>query len=152
MHKVPGGGHPDAPAPGPLRKQPEPSLRRRDSAATTRRARAEKSARRQRGGGVAAEGEGAGGGEGLPPWPAAGATVETWDQRSPDAEPALRRARLSSAALPAHQKWGKGSTLAAQGMLGGTNTMVSWVVFFVKMGKKLGKVPIKSHIQGMEGD
>ena len=46
--------------------------------------------------------------------------------------------------LPAHHKWGKGSTLAAQGMLGGTDTLVSWVELFVKMGKKLGKVPIKS--------
>ena len=53
--------------------------------------------------------------------------------------------------LPAHQKWGKGSTLAAQGMLGGTDTMVSWVGFFVIMGQKLGKVPIKSHFQVMDG-
>ena len=53
--------------------------------------------------------------------------------------------------LPAHQKWGKGSTLAAQGMLGGTDTMVSRVGFFVIMGQKLGKVPIKSHFQGMDG-
>ena len=59
--------------------------------------------------------------------------------------------------LPAHQKWGKGSTLAAQGMLGGTDTMVSRVGFFVKMGQKLekvqklGKVPVKSHFQGMDG-
>ena len=52
---------------------------------------------------------------------------------------------------PAHQKWGKGSTLAAQGMLGGTDTMVSRVGFFVKMGQKLGKVPIKSHFQSMDG-
>ena len=39
--------------------------------------------------------------------------------------------------LPAHHKWGKGSTLAAQGMLGGTDcdTMVSWVGVLVKMGQ-----------------
>ena len=36
-------------------------------------------------------------------------------------------------------------------MLGGTDTMVSRVGFFVKMGQKLGKVPIKSHFQGMDG-
>ena len=53
--------------------------------------------------------------------------------------------------LPAHLKWGKGSTLAAQGMLGGTDTMVSRVGFLVKMGQKLGKVPIKSRFQGMDG-
>ena len=29
--------------------------------------------------------------------------------------------------------------------------MVSRVGFFVKMGQKLGKVPIKSHFQGMDG-
>ena len=32
--------------------------------------------------------------------------------------------------------------------------MVSWVGYFVKMGQKLGKqgkVPIKSHFQGMDG-
>ena len=53
--------------------------------------------------------------------------------------------------LPAHPKWGKGSTLAAQRMLGGTDTMVSWVGFLVKMGQQLGKVPIKSRFQGMDG-
>ena len=53
--------------------------------------------------------------------------------------------------LPIHQRWEKGSTLAAQRMLGGTDTMVSWVGFFVKMGQKLGKVPIKSRFQGMDG-
>ncbi len=52
--------------------------------------------------------------------------------------------------LPAHLKWEKGSTLAAQGMLGGTDTMV-WVGVLVKTGQKLGKVPIKSHFQGMDG-
>ena len=36
-------------------------------------------------------------------------------------------------------------------MLGGTDTMVSRVGFFVIMGQKLGKVPIKSHFQGMDG-
>ena len=46
--------------------------------------------------------------------------------------------------LPAHQMWGKGSTLAAQGMLGGTDTLVSRVEICVKMRKKLRKVPIKS--------
>ena len=36
-------------------------------------------------------------------------------------------------------------------MLEGTDTMVSRVGFFVKMGQKPGKVPIKSHFQGMDG-
>ena len=51
---------------------------------------------------------------------------------------------VQSPTFPAHYKWGKGSTLAAQGMLGGTDTMVCRVDFFVKMGKKLRKVPVKS--------
>ena len=53
--------------------------------------------------------------------------------------------------LPAHHKWGKGSTRAAEGMLGATDALVSWVDFFVKMGRKLGKVPIKSLFWGTDG-
>ena len=51
---------------------------------------------------------------------------------------------MQSPTLPAHYKWAKESTLAVQGMLGGTDTMVCRVDFFVKMGKKLRKVPVKS--------
>jgi hypothetical protein len=51
---------------------------------------------------------------------------------------------MLSPTLPAHQKQGNGSTLAAQGMLGGTDTMVCRVDVFVKMGKKLRKGPVKS--------
>ena len=59
---------------------------------------------------------------------------------------------MQSPTFPAHYKWGKGSTLAAQGMLGGTDTMVCRVDFFVKMGKKLRKVPVKISFLGHRWD
>ena len=53
--------------------------------------------------------------------------------------------------LPADQKQGKGSTLAAHGNQGGTDTIWTRVGFFDTMGQKLRKVPSKSLIPGMYG-
>ena len=53
--------------------------------------------------------------------------------------------------LPAYQKEGKGSTLAAQGNQGGTDTIWTRVGIFDTMGQKRRKVPSKSLIQGMCG-
>ena len=57
---------------------------------------------------------------------------------------------MLSPTLPAHQKQEKGSTLAAQGGQGGTDTLWTRVGFCVTMGKKLGNVPSKSLFQGID--
>ena len=59
---------------------------------------------------------------------------------------------MLSPTLPAHQKQEKGSTLAAQGRQGGTDTLWTRVGFFqcVTMGQKLGNVPSKSLFQGID--
>ena len=57
---------------------------------------------------------------------------------------------MLSPTLPAHQKQGKGSTLAAQGRQGGTDTLWTRVGFCVTMGQKLGNVPSKSLFQGID--
>jgi hypothetical protein len=57
---------------------------------------------------------------------------------------------MLSPTLPAHQKQGKGSTLAAQGRQGGTDTPGTRVGFCVRMGQKLRNVPSKSLFQGID--
>ena len=57
---------------------------------------------------------------------------------------------MLSPTLPAHQKQGKGSTLAAQGRQGGTDTPGTRVEFCVRMGQKLRNVPSKSLFQGID--
>jgi hypothetical protein len=57
---------------------------------------------------------------------------------------------MLSPTLPAHQKQGKGSTLAAQGRQGGTDTLWTRVGFCVTMGQKLRNVPSKSLFQGID--
>ena len=57
---------------------------------------------------------------------------------------------MLSLTLPAHRKQGKGSTLAAQGRQGGTDTLWTRVGFCVTMGQKLGKVPSRSFFHGMD--
>ena len=57
---------------------------------------------------------------------------------------------MLSPTLPAHQKQEKGSTLAAQGRQGGTDTLWTRVGFCVTMGQKLGNVPSKSLFQGID--
>ena len=54
--------------------------------------------------------------------------------------------------LPAHYKWGKGSTLAAQGMLGGTDTMVCRVDFFCENGAETQKSASKISFLGHRWD
>ena len=53
--------------------------------------------------------------------------------------------------LPADQKQGKGSTLAAQGNQGGTDTIWTRVGFYGTMGQKQGKETSKSLVPGMYG-
>ena len=57
---------------------------------------------------------------------------------------------MLSPTLPAHQKQEKGSTLAAQGRQGGTDTLWTRVGFCVTMGQKLGNVPSNSLFQGID--
>ena len=57
---------------------------------------------------------------------------------------------MLSPTLPAHQKQEKGSTLAAQGRQGGTDTLWTRVGFCVTMGQKLRNVPSKSLFQGID--
>ena len=57
---------------------------------------------------------------------------------------------MLSPTLPAHQKRGKGSTLAAQGRQGGTDTPWTRVGFCVTMGQKLRNVPSNSLFQGID--
>ena len=57
---------------------------------------------------------------------------------------------MLSPTLPAHQKQGKGSTLAAQGRQRGTDTLWTRVGFCVTMGQKPGNVPSKSLFQGID--
>ena len=57
---------------------------------------------------------------------------------------------MLSSTLPAHQKQGKGSTLAAQGRQGGSDTLWTRVGFCVTMGQKLRNVPSKSLFQGID--
>ena len=58
---------------------------------------------------------------------------------------------MLSPTLPAHQKQEKGSTLAAQGRQGGTDTLWTRVGFCVTMGQNLRNVPSKSLFQGIDG-
>ena len=55
---------------------------------------------------------------------------------------------MQSPTLPAHYKWGKGSTLAAQGMLGGTDTMVCRVDCFCENGEETQKSASKISFLG----
>ena len=57
---------------------------------------------------------------------------------------------MLSPTLPAHQKQGKGSTLAAQGRQGGTDTLWTRVGFCVTMGQKFRNVSSKSLFQGID--
>ena len=58
---------------------------------------------------------------------------------------------MLSPTLPAHQKQGLGSTLAAQGRQGGTDTLWTRVGFCVTMGQKPRNVPSNSLFQGIDG-
>ena len=57
---------------------------------------------------------------------------------------------MLSPTLPAHQKQEKGSTLAAQGRQGGTDTLWTRVGFCVTMGQKQRNVASRSFFQGID--